>query len=110
MIAMLLDETVHTARVSLQERARIGVHGSQFTIRDAPKLHGAEVFVDGQSRFAEDFAQLAASHMAQQVHLPEAILRHDVTLSLGQIVQGICSNMRYAPAVTLDGHLFLKAG
>src|SRR5438270_8107050 len=107
MIAMLLDEMIHTARVSLQERARIRVHGSQFTICYARKLHGAEVFVDGQGGFAEDLAKLSASHMTQQIHLPQAILGHDVTSSLGQIVQGICANVGYTPAVALDGHLFL---
>src|SRR6267142_5211299 len=110
MVATLLDEVIHAARVGLQEGARIGVHGSQFTIRDAPKLHGAEVFVDCQSRFAEDLAKLSASHMTQQIHLPQAILGHDVTLSFGQIVHGICSNVRYAPTIALYSHLFLKAG
>ncbi len=110
VVRMLFDEAVHAAGVGFHDGARVFVHQADLTVGGAAKLHGAEVFVDRQGRFAEYLRELAAGDAAQQIHLPEAILGHDVALRLGQIFDGIGANVRDAPAVAVDGHFFLQTG
>ncbi len=71
-------------------------------------MHGAEILVDREGGWAQDLGELSASDAAQQIHLPETVLGHDVALGLGQVFDGIGANVRHAPAVALDDHFFLQ--
>jgi hypothetical protein len=52
---------------------------------------------------------LPASSAAQQIHLPKAILGHYVALRFHHIFRGARADVRYAPAVALDGHIAVQA-
>src|SRR6202000_3341669 len=55
--------------------------------------------------FAQKFGQLARGHAARHIHLPETILRSDVTLRFKEIVEVCGFNMRNAMLISahVDG-------
>src|SRR5207249_12175677 len=82
---MMRDKLIHAARVGFHHLAGFGVHERGVALSGASKSVGAELFVDGKRPGAENLRKLPAGEAAEQVHLPETILRHDVALRLGQI-------------------------
>ena len=53
---------------------------------------------------------MPAGSTAKQIHLPEAVLRHDVALGLREVFHGCGTDVRNAPEVTFDGNLVLETG
>ena len=66
------------------------------------------MFVDGNSGGAKNFRELTASDAAEQIHLPEAVLGHDVALGFGHVGQRRGADMRDAPDVAIDGNRVLQ--
>lgn len=53
---------------------------------------------------------MTACYAAEEVHLPEAILRHDVALGFGHVRKRGSADVRNAPDVAVDRNLILQAG
>src|SRR5205085_2180008 len=85
------------------------VHEPEIPFCGATKTERAELLVDTDRRGPENFGQLPATHPAQQIHLPEPILRHDVALRLGHVFDGGGADVGDAPAIAFDDHVFLQA-
>ena len=82
---MLRDKLIHAPRVGFHHLAGFGVQERGVALSGASKSVGAELFVDGKRSGTQNLRKLPAGDAAEQVHLPETILRHDVALRLGQI-------------------------
>src|SRR4029077_9487837 len=104
------DEAIDAARVGFHNHTRRGFHLRNVTLRSVAETEGSEFFVDIQGCGTENFGELAPRDTPQQVHLPQAVLGHDESLSLCQVLDGVGANMRDAPAIALDDDLFLKSG
>ena len=82
---MLFDELVHAARIGVHDFGGVRFEEGGFAVRGAGEAVRAELFVDEQRCGAEDFRKLPASGAAEQIHLPETVLRHYVALGLREI-------------------------
>ena len=82
---MLLDELVHAAGICFHHLARFGIKERGVPFRGASEAIRAELFVDGKRPRAENLGKLPASDAAEQIHLPETVLRHDVALCFREI-------------------------
>ena len=109
MILVLLDEFVHPARIGFEQHALFAGQRRRIALRRAGESQGAKFLVDGNHRRPEDFRQLAARHAPQQVHLPQAVLRHDVALRLDHVFSGTGADVRDAPAVAIHAHFAVQA-
>jgi hypothetical protein len=99
--------------VSVDERVdTLGVVG-QYPLRfrmeilyDEPggmrKIERAEEAVEGNGRRTEDFRQSPLPRASQHIHLPEPVLRVNVTGSEHEIVLVGCAKVRHAVAVAHD--------
>src|SRR5439155_23861222 len=65
--------------------ARFGVEKCGVTLCGAGEAVRSKLFVDENRLGAQNFRKLPAGDAAQQIHLPEAVLCHDVALSLCEI-------------------------
>ena len=82
---MLLDKLVHATRIGFHHLARFGVEKCGVTLCGAGEAVRSKLFVDENRLGAQNFRKLPAGDAAQQIHLPEAVLCHDVALSLCEI-------------------------
>jgi len=101
---MLLDEFVHAARVGVHDSAGFFVQESDVVLGGGAKAENAEMFVDGYGGGAQNLRELTASDAAEQIHLPEAVLCHDVALRFGHVSQRRSADVRNAPDVAIDGN------
>jgi hypothetical protein len=53
---------------------------------------------------------LTACGAAKEIHLPEAILRHDVALGFREVFYGCGADVRDAPVITFDGDFLAETG
>jgi hypothetical protein len=53
---------------------------------------------------------LAAGDAAEQIHLPKAVLCHDISLRFCEIFHRCSADVRYAPLITFDGDFVLETG
>ena len=107
---MLLDESIYSARVRFQNLVRLRIQCRHFAVRRPPQSERAKIFVNLQRSLTQNLGKLPARHPPQQIHLPQPILCHDVTLGLGQILDRSGANVRHAPSVAVHRNLLLKAG
>ena len=107
---MLLDILVHAAGVRFHHLARFGVEERGISFSSPSKAVGSKLSVDEKRSGSQDFRKLPAGGAAQQIHLPEAILRHDVALGLREIFHRGGADVGHAPEVTVDGDLVLQTG
>ncbi len=82
---MLLDEPVHAARIGVHDFGGLRFEEGGFAVRGAAEAVSAKFPVDGDGYGSKNLRKLASRKAPQQVHLPEAVLRHDVTLGLHEI-------------------------
>ncbi len=85
VVLVLLDEFVDAAGVGFEHKARFWIEEGGVAFGGAGEAVGSKLFVDEKSPGAQDFRELAAGRAAEQIHLPEAVLRHDVALGLREI-------------------------
>ena len=109
IILVLFDKFVDTAGIGFHDGAGFLVKEGGVAFCGRAEAEGAKVLVYRDGLRAEDFRELAASDSAQEVHLPETILGHDVTLGFGHIAEGGCADVGDAPYVALDSDLILQA-
>jgi hypothetical protein len=107
---MLLDKLVDAAGVGFHDGAGFLVEQSSVAFGGGAEAESAEAFVYGNGNGAEDFRELATSNAAEEVHLPETVLRHDVALGFRHIGERGCADVRDAPDVAVNGDLILQAG
>ena len=107
---MLFDEMIYAAGVGVENGAGcVGSIEAIVAVRGASETEGAELLVNVEGSGAQDFGELAASDATQEIHLPEAVLRHDVALGFDHVFDGICANVGDAPVIALDDDVFLEA-
>ncbi len=106
---MLVDEMIHAACVGFKETACRRIDEAEIAFGGAAESECAELLIDIECGGTEDFGELTATDATQQIHLPEAVLRDDITLGLGHVFDGTCANVRHAPMIALDDHVFLQA-
>ena len=107
---VLFDEFIDATGVGFHDDARLFVKQGGVAIGGGTKAKKAEMLVNGKSNGAEDFGELTAGDAAEQIHLPQAILRHDVALGFGHVGERGGANVRDAPDVAVDGDLILQPG
>ena len=105
---MLLDESIHASRVRLENTARRRIDKPPVPLRRAPEAKSAKLLINIDGRCPKNFRKLPPRHASQQIHLPQPVLRHDVTLRLDHIFDGACANVRHAPVIAFDDHIFLQ--
>ena len=108
-VSVLFDKAIDAARVGFHDVARFRVHLREVAFGGAAEAKGAKLLVDGHGIFAEHFGELSARHAAQQVHLPQAILRHHIAFGFHQVLHAGGANVRHAPAVALHGDGLFQA-
>ena len=107
---MLLDEFVYAAGVRFHHFLSFGVEQCDVAFSCAAEAKGSKLFVDGHRCGAQDLRKLAPCGAPQEIHLPEAVLRHDVPLRLCKIFHRRGANVRDTPKVAFDCDLILETG
>ena len=82
---VLLDKVIHAAGVCFHDLARFGIKERGVALGGASKSVGSKLFVDDKRLGAQNFGKLAAGDAAEQVHLPETVLRHYVALRFCEV-------------------------
>jgi len=85
IVPVLLDEFVHSAGVGFHDDTGFFVEERGIAFRGRAEAEKPEMLVDGDGTGPKDFRELAAGNAAEQIHLPEAILGHDVALGFGHV-------------------------
>ena len=106
---MLLDKTIYAARVRFKNSSRYRIDESVVAFRGAAETKCAELLVNIDRSGAKNFRKLATRDASQQIHLPQPVLRHHVTLRLRHVFDGTRANMRHAPLIALHDHIFLQS-
>ncbi len=109
-VLVLLDEFVHAAGVSFHHLAGFTIEERDVAFRSPGESVSSKLLVDGKRRGTQDLRELAARDAPQKIHLPEAVLAHHVALRFCKIFQRSGTDMRNAPAITLDHNFALKTG
>ncbi len=107
---MLLDELIYAAGIRFYHLARFGIEERGAALSSAGEAVRSKLLVDGKRSGAQNFRKLPAGHAAEQIHLPEAVLRHDVALRFREIFHGRGPDVRHSPAITFDGGFLLETG
>ncbi len=107
---MLLDELIHAAGVGVHDPARFWIKESGVAFRGASEAVCAELLINEKRPGAENFRELPASDAAEQIHLPKAVLRHDVALRFREIFYRRGTDVRHSPAITFDADLLVETG
>jgi len=107
---VLFNKAVDAARVRFHQGALRRLHQRDVPFRRPAKAEGAKLLVDIQGRRTEDLGELAASYSAQQIHLPQTVLGHDIALRFDHIFYGTRADMRNAPTISFDKHVLLQTG
>src|SRR2546426_3650935 len=110
VVLVLLDELVYAAGIGFDNLVSFGLEKRGIAVRGAAEPEGVKIPVSRKRPQTKNFGKLASREAPQQVHLPEAVLRHDVPLRLGEILDRCGANVRHAPAVAVDRDLVLKSG
>jgi hypothetical protein len=105
---MTFDKQIHAAGEGFQIRSLLTVKQSNIAIRGAGQTQAAEISINFQCRRANNFGEPAGSAAPNQIHLPKAILRHDVTLRREEVLGGLRADMRNAECVAEDGHFVFQ--
>ena len=108
IVLVLVNEAVDAAGVGVHDGARFVVEESGVAFGRWAEAEQTEMLVDADGRGAEDFRELATGYAAEEIHLPEAVLSHDVALGLRHIGEGSGADVGDAPGVTLDDDLSLQ--
>jgi len=66
------------------------------------------VLINRNGSRANDFGELASGHAAEEIHLPKAILGHDVALRFRHVRERRSAYVRDSPDVAVHGHLRLQ--
>src|SRR3954466_12547932 len=84
---MLINESVHASGVCVGERAVAIIQALGGIFGHMPQLQRPVRYVRLERAFAEDFCKFTGSVATGEIHLPEAILRGDVTLRKEEVMQ-----------------------
>jgi len=101
---VLLHKCIHTSRIGVENGTHFGAHHAHVDIRGAAEIQFAKIFVDFERGGTENLGELTSSGAPQQIHLPQAVLRQDVTLRLRKVLGGGGANVRNSPFVAFDGY------
>ena len=104
------DGGVDAAGVELEPVQLVGWEGSGGAVGGGTDLEGALGAVVRDEAGAEDFGEFAGGVAAEDVHLPEAVLRGDEALGEDEVVEGGGVDVRDAVGVALDGDGSGEAG
>jgi hypothetical protein len=107
---VLGDELIYAAGVGFQNFARFGIEKGGVALGGTCEAVGAKTLIDLESSGSQDFGELTACGAAEEIHLPEAILRHNVALGFRQVFYGCGADVRHAPAIPFDGDFLAEAG
>ncbi len=107
---MLGDELIYAAGVSFQNFARFGIEKGGVALGGTGEAVGTKTLIDLEGSGSQDFGELTARGTAEEIHLPQAILRHDVALGFREVLYGCGANVRDAPAIPFDGDFLAEAG
>jgi hypothetical protein len=102
VIALGGDGGVDTVGVDGEPALLIGGQDSDGAVRRCAELEGALEAVVLEHLAAEDGGELAGGVAAEEIHLPEAVLRGDVALGEDEVVEGGGVDVWDAVGVTLD--------
>src|SRR5260370_29878581 len=86
ILLVLLDKLIHAAGIGFHHLARFRVEECGIALRSAGKTVCSKLFVDGKRSRAQYFRELSAVDAAKEIHLPEAALRHYLTLAPRQLL------------------------
>ena len=104
------DGGVDAAGVELEPVELIGRKGGDGAVGGGADLEGALDAVVGDEAGAEDFGEFSGGVAAEDVHLPEAVLRGDEALGEDEVVERGGVDVRDAVGVALDGDGSGEAG
>src|SRR6266571_3020641 len=83
IVLVPLDELVYAAGIGFDDLASFRLEKCGIAVRSAAKPEDAKFLVNRKRPWTKNFGKLAARGTAHQIHLPEAILRHNVALRFG---------------------------
>ena len=104
------DGGVDASGVLLEEMKLIGRESSDGTVGCDAELERALETVVGEECRAEDLGECAGGVAAEDIHLPEAVLRGDEALSDKEVVERGGTDVRDAVVVAPDGDWRGEAG
>src|SRR5277367_25848 len=107
--AALRNVVVHPARISLQQPANFWRSIRRRPLRRLPHPQSPIFPVVRQSELTKNLRQIPTRSPPQQIHLPQPILRHHVTLRRHHILQRFSANPRPSPRVAVHNHAVLQS-
>ncbi|HZC66781.1 MAG TPA: hypothetical protein VE545_09425, partial [Candidatus Dormibacteraeota bacterium] len=108
-ILVRLDKAIYAARVGVNDAADFGVHLCDVALGGAIESEGTKTLVDGKRSVPENFGELTERGTAKEIHLPQAILGHDVAFGFDHVFYGAGVDVWDAPNVAFDGDVLLQA-
>src|SRR2546428_13347625 len=97
VVLVLLDEFVYAAGIGFDNLVSFGLEKRGIAVRGAAEPEGVKIPVSRKRPQTKNFGKLASREAPQQVHLPEAVLRHDVPPRLREIPDPCGAEVRDAP-------------
>jgi len=107
---VLIDVRVDAASIGIHRIMGFALKCEGFAIGSRADAKRAELRVYFYDVGPENFRELATTDAAEQIHLPETVLRHYVALCFDQISEAGCANMRDAPDVAFDSYVGFESG
>ena len=107
---MLLDEPIHAPCISFENLARLWLKSCSLSLRHSAKSQRSKVLINLQRPRSQNLRKLPSRHPPQQIHLPQPVLCHGVSLRLGEVFRRGSPDVRYTPAVAIHHDWLLEAG
>src|SRR5580698_2349311 len=99
MVCVRVDIRIHTPRVGLKEIAVARAEHRQGFFGRFAQAQNSLFSVTLQRVWSNKFRKLSAASTPDHIHLPQPVLRRDVSLSEEQILEVRSFNRRYTVAV-----------
>ena len=106
--AALRNIVVHPARIIFQQRTNFRRSIRRRAFRRLPHSQSAIFPVVSQPHLAKNLRQISARRPPQQIHLPQTVLRHHITLRRHHILQRFRTNPRPPPPLAVHNHAILQ--
>ena len=100
---MRADVGIHSARISFEEGAVARARHAERFLRGRPQAQNSLLAIQLERVLAQNLREFAAAEAAHHVHLPQAVLRRDISLGEEKVFQRRRFDGRHAVAVARHG-------
>src|SRR5688572_18815137 len=100
---MGFDEMINAARVGGKPLSIFYRNRPRVLFGDSPRAQPARLAISFYGRLPDYLRQLSAGESAKRIHLPQPILRRDISLKKDCVLTRRCLDVRHTVAVSGDG-------